>query len=299
MANEVLIHNRFVLNRKIGKGAYGVVHLGYDKLKHQLVAIKLEHQDNNNKRRLEYEYGIYKCMNHKRMPKIHWYGTEGEYKILVMDLLGNSLDQLFNLSGRKFTIKTTIVLGIQMIDLIESIHVCRHIHRDIKPENFMIGVNDNRHFLYIIDFGLSKRFKNDKKVHDKMITGKKLVGTPRYASINSHLGYELSRRDDLESIGYMLIYFLKGTLPWMGLPGDTKEERYRSIKNKKIKTTVDELCKNLPIEFKLYLTYIRSLKYKEKPNYNYVKNLFFDMSKRMNIKLDYNYDWTGKLFGKI
>ena len=294
MSNDVVIHNRFVLNRRVGKGAYGVVHLGYDKLENRLVAIKLEHQD-QDKKRLEHEHNIYKCIKHNRIPDIYWYGKAGEYSVLVMQFLGNSLDQLFNVCGRKFTIKTTIMVGIQLIELIEAVHGCNHVHRDIKPENFLIGIGKNRHYIYSIDFGLAKRFKNNKRMHAMMATGKKLVGTARYASINSHKGIELSRRDDLESIGYLLVYFLKGTLPWMGLPGRTREERYLAIHQKKEKTTVDDLCSGLPIEFSQYLTYVKSLGYKEKPKYKYIHGLLVQLANRMGIRLDFKYDWSGKL----
>ncbi len=291
MSTEVLINKRYVLNKRIGKGSYGVVHLGYDKIDKKYVAIKLEHQQ--GKKRLEYEYKIYQCMDPSKIsiPKIYWYGKEDEYNILVMEQLGNSLDQLFKSCDCKFGIKTTIMIAIQLIDLIQSVHFCRHIHRDIKPENFLFGVNEKRNYLHVIDFGLSKRFKNDDRIHCKMGTGKKLVGTARYASINSHLGNELSRRDDLESIGYMLIYFLKGTLPWMYLPGNTREERYKIIQQKKESTSLDSLCKNLPAEFLQYMKIVRSLSYKEKPKYFVLRELFTGLAQRMNIKLDYKYDW--------
>lgn len=131
-----------------------------------------------------------------------------------MDLLGKSLESLFNLCGRKFSLKTVMMLADQMIKRVEYVHSMRIIHRDIKPDNFAIGINQNKHRVFILDFGLAKKFLSSKGQHIKYKDGKSLTGTARYASINTHIGIEQSRRDDLEALGYLYVYFLKGKLPW-------------------------------------------------------------------------------------
>ena len=288
---EILINNRFVINKKVGKGSFGDVHLGHDKTNNQLVALKLEHKD--NKKMLEHEYNVYRDIgnNKSKIPKIFWYGNEGEYRVMVMEYLGESLESLLNKCGRKMSLKTTMMIGLQIFDLIHSLHCSNYVHRDLKPENFLIGIGDNRHFVHMIDFGLCKRFKNEERVHCKMVTGKKLVGTARYASINSHQGIELSRRDDMESLLYLMIYFRKGTLPWQGMPGKNREAKYEAIRQKKVSTTPEQLCQGLPVEFTHFLQHIRSLDFKEKPKYRYLRNLLLSVIKRNNYVMDFRYDW--------
>lgn len=149
---------------------------------------------------------------------MHWFGVEGDYNAMVMDLLGQSLEDLFTQSKRMFSLKTVLMLADQILQRIEFLHQNHFIHRDIKPDNFLMGLGKTKHIVYIIDFGLSKRYRDPKTgEHIQYKDGKELTGTARYASVNTHLGIEQSRRDDLESIGYILIYLLKGSLPWMGL----------------------------------------------------------------------------------
>lgn len=150
-----------------------------------------------------------------------------------MDLLGKSLEELNQLCKGKLSLKTVLLLGEQMIDRIQYLHHRHFLHRDIKPDNFVMGKNNKRHSVYIIDFGLAKRYLNREGKHIKYKQGKELTGTARYASINTHVGVEQGRRDDLESLGYVLLYFLRGKLPWQGMPGKTKKIKYRNIMNKK------------------------------------------------------------------
>lgn len=149
--------------------------------------------------------------------------------------------------SRKFTLKTVCYLGIELLKRIQFVHEKNHIHRDIKPDNFMMGADKNIDVLYIIDFGLAKKYRSgSKKHHIPMKTNKSITGTARYCSINTHKGLEQSRRDDLESIGYVLIYFLKGILPWQGLKCRTDGDRYKKIFEKKMTTTEEELCDGIP-----------------------------------------------------
>ncbi len=212
-----------------------------------------------------------------------------------MDLLGRSLEDLFNYCNRKFSLKTVLVLAYELMCRIETIHnKGKIVHRDIKPENFLMGRGRDRHTVYIIDFGLAKLFQNPRTgKHIPRKQGYSLTGTARYASVNAHLGsgkfsfypfflsssnhiivIELSRRDDLISIGYVLVYFLKGVLPWQGLHGKNNEEKYKLIFEKKSMTSLDELCAGLPEEFLNYFHYVTSLEFDQIPDYNHLKNIF-------------------------
>jgi len=209
-----------------------------------------------------------------------------------MELLGQSLENLFQAQNKSFSIKTACMLGIQMIDRIEYVHSRKIIHRDIKPDNFVIGRNDKSHIVYILDFGLSKKYYSvSHKCHIPFIKGKKLTGTARYASINALSGFEQSRRDDLESIGYILMYFIRGSLPWQGLKINKKEDRYKKICEKKKETSAKDLCAGFPSEFETFVSYTRNLQFTEVPNYNYLRNLLKTIIKKSGSTIDFFYDW--------
>merc|ERR1712019_123990 len=165
-----------------------------------------------------------------------------------------------------------------------------------KPDNFLIGLGKRKlNQVYIIDFGLAKKYR-DPKTHQHIpyVEHKSLTGTARYASVNTHLGIEQSRRDDLESLGFVLMYFNKGSLPWQGLPARTKKEKYEKIRDKKLSTSIETLTKNLPDEFGIYLNYCRSLKFEEKPDIGYLRKLFKDLFYRMGYEYDFVFDWMVK-----
>ena len=164
-----------------------------------------------------------------------------------MDLLGPSLEDLFNYTDKRFQLKTTLILADQMISRIEYVHSKNYIHRDIKPDNFLIGLGKRSNQIFLIDFGLAKKFR-DSKTHQHIPykENRSLAGTARYASVNSHLGIEQSRRDDLEAIGYVLIYFIKGKLPWQGIEGQNRAEKYHKIMEKKMAIPVEYLSYGLP-----------------------------------------------------
>jgi len=223
------------------------------------------------------------------------YGSNQKYNILIMELLGPSLDILFYDSNKKFSLKTTLLLALQMIDRIEYVHSKKLIHRDIKPDNFAIGNDEKSHILYIIDFGLAKKYwSSTNKCHIPFIKGKSLTGTARYSSINAMEGCEQSRRDDLESIGYLMVYFVKGQLPWQGFKAANKEERYRKIYEKKKSTSNSELCDGLPTEFEIFINYAKNLGFTDVPNYDYLRQLLNSVIAKNKICVDYYYDWDEK-----
>ena len=184
------------------------------------------------------------------------------------------------------------MLGIQMLARIEYIHSKYILHRDIKPDNFVVGQLMNKHRVYMIDFGLAKKYVTRDGKHIPYREGKSLTGTARYASINTHLGIEQARRDDLESLGFVLMYFLRGSLPWQNMRANNKKEKYEKIMEKKLGTAIETLCKGFPNEFVAYLSYCRNLKFEDKPDYNYLKNLFKDLFTKSGYEVDYHYDWN-------
>ena len=209
-----------------------------------------------------------------------------------MELLGKSLEDIFQSQQKKFTIKTVCMVGIQMLDRLEFIHSKNIIHRDIKPDNFVLGLDNKSHIIYILDFGLSKKFRSSRThQHIKFSVNKKLTGTARYASINALKGCEQSRRDDLEAIGYVLMYFLRGSLPWQGLHVNKGEDRYKKILIKKKGTSAEELCKTFPSEFAEYINYTRNLEFEADPDYKFLRGLLTTVLEKQKCEFDFYYDW--------
>ncbi|KAK2121577.1 Casein kinase I isoform epsilon [Saguinus oedipus] len=345
-----------------------------------LIAIKLECVKTKHPQ-LHIESKFYKMMQgggeHGAGRRQGWLGSgrpEGDYNVMVMELLGPSLEDLFNFCSRKFSLKTVLLLADQMISRIEYIHSKNFIHRDVKPDNFLMGLGKKGNLVYIIDFGLAKKYR-DARTHQHIPyrENKNLTGTARYASINTHLGIEQSRRDDLESLGYVLMYFNLGSLPWQGLKAATKRQKYERISEKKMSTPIEVLCKGYPCpvrkscglgswsrlpdkllaavgrsslarkvaealsqagqafiviesicrnsgwlgqcwlqglweygphggplcplqpppaEFSTYLNFCRSLRFDDKPDYSYLRQLFRNLFHRQGFSYDYVFDWN-------
>lgn len=290
---EFIVAGRYRLVRKLGSGSFGDIFLGINVTNGEEVAVKMEPK-NARHPQLMYESKLYKILQGGiGIPHVRWFGVEKEYNVLVMDLLGPSLEDLFNFCSRRFTMKTVLMLADQMIARIEYVHNRNFIHRDIKPDNFLMGIGRHCNKLFLIDFGLAKKYRDSRtRQHIPYREDKNLTGTARYASINAHLGIEQSRRDDMESMGYVLMYFNRGSLPWQGLKAATKKQKYEKISEKKMTTSIESLCKGYPAEFAMYLNYCRGLRFEEMPDYMYLRQLFRILFRTLNHQYDYMFDWT-------
>ncbi|XVE72908.1 hypothetical protein DITRI_Ditri11bG0075900 [Diplodiscus trichospermus] len=288
-----VIGGKFKLVRKIGCGSFGELYLGVNVQTGEEVAVKLE-SIRTKYPQLHYESKLYMLLQGGTgIPQLKWFGLETDYNVMVIDLLGPSLEDLFNCCNRKLSLKTVLMLADQLINRVEYMHSRGFLHRDIKPDNFVMGLGRKANQVYIIDYGLAKKYRDlQTHKHIPYRENKNLTGTARYASVNTHLGVEQSRRDDLESIGYVLLYFLRGSLPWQGLKAATKKQKYDKISEKKVSTPIEVLCKSYPSEFVAYFHYCRSLRFEDKPDYSYLKRLFRDLFIREGYQFDYIFDWT-------
>ena len=281
------VGSSYKLIKSLGKGSFGDVYLVTDRDNNEF-ACKVE--QNSSKNRLKGESLIYKRFEMKKLdcvPRVYKYIATPEYNLLIMELLGKSLDVVLEDNGGRLDISTVMKIAITLISHIEKIHRIGIIHRDIKPNNFMFGKGINKSKLYIMDFGLSKKWYIDGS-HIDYTTDRSMIGTARYASLNIHNGIEPSRRDDMEAIGYMLVYLLQGSLPWQGLKKKTKENPLEDkIGDKKLMIDVKLLCAGLPDCFCDYINYTRNLRFTEKPDYDYLRELFINSAQKNKIDLKY------------
>ena len=283
--------NKFKCIKKLGEGSFGMIYKA--EYNNEYFALKFENRK-NSQNLLESEAEIMSYLKGPNIPYVKSYGYSGDYNILVMQLLGKSLEDLFE-ERKKFSIKTVCLLACQMLTVLEYVHNHHIIHRDIKPDNFVMGLDDLSSYLYLLDFGLAKKYRSSTTlIQYPMVFKKKLTGTARYASINALKGYEQSRRDDLESVGYVLMYLLRGILPWQGVEAKRKEDRYKKIIEEKRGTNSYDLCYGFPNEFERYVEYTKNLEYTEEPDYDMCRGLFMRIMRREKWKFDYIYDWTTK-----
>lgn len=296
--------DRYEIATELGVGSFGTIYAVVDKKSNKTYAAKVEPKKCRFPQ-LRFEYNVYQAIkNGNGIPRIHAFGNVvlstrkckalKEHRMMVVDKLGPSLEMLFWLCNRKFSLKTVAMIGIQLLNRLEHLHKCGFIHRDIKPDNFLIGdpARDRKSLslVYMIDLGLCKKWWVDGK-HVPYREGKSLTGTPRYTSINTHKGISQSRRDDLEAVGYMLLYFLRGKLPWQGTKAATKQEMYQEIGRIKLNSKISDLCKDLPPEIEQYITQVRNLSFTESPNYHSLRSLYKRAIDRSGQKIDWEFDW--------
>ena len=257
------------MNKKIGQGAFGKIFSGVNRNTNEQVAVKIERKCELSP--LRNEARIYAALRGmKGVPKMRSWGTEGNYNYLVIDLLGESLEDRRVSSGGTIELKQALSFGIQMLERIRDMHESGLLHRDVKPGNFIFGGRtSDPSMLYVIDFGLTKVFRVDRK-HIALKKGQRMLGTERFASINIHQGLSPSRRDDIESLGYVIVYLLLGQLPWQH-PVNSDDDIAHMKSNENIWNTLNDqsVSKNI-IEF---LKYARNLEYEDKPDYEYLIEL--------------------------
>jgi len=287
------IAKRWTLTKLLGAGSFGQIYIAKDAWSEREVAVKLEIKETKHPQ-LVYEAKLLKLLQGAPgVAEVYHYDEEQEHTVMVMELMGPSLEDCFNLCGRKIPLKSTLMLADQMLMRIEYFHSKHYIHRDIKPDNFLIGRGQKSNIVYIIDFGLAKKYRNPETlVHGPYRENKNLTGTARYASLNAHLGLEQSRRDDLEAIGFVLVYFLRGTLPWQGVKAPPGRDKYAAIMDMKLNMPFQELCAGIPPEFATYLEYARNLAFDQEPDYRYCRWIFQNLYRQQRFDNDGGFEWN-------
>ena len=286
---DTLFFSKYRTVKKLGEGSFGCVYKAV--FDDEYYAMKME-DISLDYDLLENEATILNYLQGPHIPRFESYSKDKGYNILIMELLDKSLDNHLAKLGQ-FSVKTTAMIGYQIMKILKYIHDKHIIHRDIKPDNFAMGRNESNGTLYLIDFGLAKKFRSSRTLKQYPLTKRKsLTGTARYASINALQGYEQSRRDDLESAGYVLMYFLRGDLPWQNIKIKGKKDKYAKICNKKKEISSKELGKNFPSEFAEILEYFKNLGYTEDPNYEMCWKKMVNVLEKEKQSFDYIYDWT-------
>lgn len=265
-----------------------------------------------NRPKLRHEYKVYRALRAcEGTPRALEFGTEYGYNAIVMNRYGPSLEELFHLCGTKFTLKTVLLIADQLVSSsavsylctingaqitqIEYLHNSDYVHRDLKPDNLLIGISKDQPRVHVIDFGLANQYRDPvSKRHIPLAHKRTITGTARYLSIHNHLGIEHSRRDDLESLGYIFIYFLRGSLPWQDLEASSRKEKYRHILKRKLNVSIESLCMGLPESFDTFLNYARDLPFDARPDYTYLRTLFQNTFYHAGFHNDNEFDWSLK-----
>ena len=301
LENVYEINNKYtiLLDYKLGSGAFGQIYKCLNKENNKLYAAKIEPYDTNNPQLQKENKFLNELKGNFGFPITYDYINKSTDKILILDLLGPNLgDIMYNLPNKKFSIKTTLMITNQILQRIKDLHNKNIIHRDIKPENFVIGKSPKERIIYMIDFGLSKHYINEKNnIHIPFKNERNVIGTLRYISINCHMRNEVSRRDDLESFFYVIVYFFTGSLPWIGIRCKNKEEKFKRVFEKKKEFVPEKICFELPEEFKMFICYVLDLDFMDTPNYSYLNDLINKLFTRFGyFKDDINFDWYNKEF---
>ena len=284
-----IVNQNYRLLALLGKGSFGKIYLAFDLKNQAYIALKIEKKEKEGY--LCKEALLYEALRGTLgIPTIFEHGYDSESQFLAMELLGHSVEELYIQCNNRLSLKTTLLLADQMIERLQQVHERGILHRDIKSHNFVMGIAENTSLVYLLDFGLAKAYRKGSE-HVRYREDKHMIGTVRYASINNQRGVQQSRRDDLESLGYVLVYLVNGGLPWQGIQESSKRLRKALILDKKLKTSLECLCMGLPGEFINYISYTRSLEFEETPNYAYLKRIFKNLFIRMNFQYDFLFDW--------
>lgn len=289
---SIVIENKYRIINRIGEGAYGSIFEGHNTNTGEKVAIKISEMNSNIL--LKNEARIYNALSDvDGIPIIRSYGMTGKYSYLVMNLLGNSLEYFKEQCGGRLTLKCVLMIGVKLLERIKTIHQKGIIHRDIKPDNILFGRGEDEDKLFLIDFGLAKTYMDSQGGHIDITYDNGLVGTREFVSVNIHNGYTPSRRDDLESLGYLLVYLLQGSTPWSNINIIDTEEKNKQIGGiKTMKSVWMMFDDDIPGEFVLFIMYCRKLEFSQEPDYNYLKILLTNLYKLHGFPVDNKYDWS-------
>ncbi len=288
----------YFLNKQIGKGSFGKIYQvtsTQDSATYAAKVISTSETDDNKFSELSKETIILKKLEKEEgFPKVKDLVVNTNSEILIMSLLGPNLQSLLKESGGRFSLKTVLMIGMQTLKRIEILHSKGILHRDLKPENLVIGhQKDSLSTVYLIDFGLATAFMDTKNHHIPFNKKGHVVGTLYYLSVYGHLGIQASRRDDLITLGYLLLHLFYGQLPWINVKGDM-QEKVLSIFQLKSTITLEKLCQGLPNEFVQYFRYVLNLPFFQKPNYLFLEELLSKMMKDGGFKNDGHFDWIQK-----
>ncbi|VDM96909.1 unnamed protein product [Thelazia callipaeda] len=252
---------------------------------------------------LKHEYAVYKSLRvqnkQHRATSLFRYGAVDGYRALVMSLMGPALEELFIYCGRKFSLKTILLLADQMLDRLQTIHDAGYVHGNLTPDSFVMGVNENCCKVYLINMKYASKFlkiRGQSRKHIPYMEQMEFYGSHTFASINRHLGTVASRRDDLESFMYIMLYFLRGKLPWQ-IHEDSG--RYKDVLEMKLSISLEVLCRGLPAEFVMAMSYCRSMKFAEIPDYIFLRRLFRNLFKVNAYKEDWKFDWMLQYIGNM
>ncbi|CAD8187350.1 unnamed protein product [Paramecium octaurelia] len=282
-----LIGEKYKVKKLLSQGSFGKVYLGRNIENGMKVAIKVEKQEMSNCLSLEREVEILKKLRGiPQVPELLWHGKHNEFQVMITKMLGFDLIYFLK-KNKKFSIECIFNIAQQMIEILENIHKKNIIHRDLKPENILAKSHSDQ--IYLIDFGISKSSVKSKKQNKAKIP---FIGTSRYASVTAHRGLEQARRDDLESLGYVLIYLFKQKLPWSNYE-KFENDRIERIGQLKFEMKPQDICEGCPQQILNYMTQVAGLNHQQIPNYQKLKLIF---QLKINHKQHIIFDWSNNQF---
>ena len=288
-----LIFGKYSIKYLISKGSFGEVYFGTNVIDGKNYALKIEEKNTENSF-LQNECYILLNIKGPGIPSVISYGVSGKYNILVENLLGKSIWDIWNEKNKRFNLKDTCIFAIQAISLLEYVHSKNYLHRDIKPANFLVGNPDNSQ-IYLIDFGNAKKFRSSKTgKHIKIMKSKLIFGALLFLSMNIFKQIESARKDELESLGLVIIYLFIGSLPWSKIKFYTLYDGLIKIGKIRKNISIENICKGMPKEMNTYMNYIKNLNYEQCPDYEYLRKLFTNVLKKIGESDEQLFSWVDK-----
>ncbi|PLN81558.1 protein kinase-like protein [Aspergillus taichungensis] len=294
---DLVVGGRFRLLEYVAGGSFGEVFMATDLQKHKIVAVKLEPKfENIDPSSLGIELNIYRALvGGVGMPEMYWFGEEGDYRVMAVELLGPTLYDLLDYVGNKFSLKTVLMIADQLICRLRFMHSRKILHQDVTAGNVIMGTGRKGNCVYLTDFGCAARYFEDPSKADPYDR----IGTDSFASLSAHAGRAQCPRDDLESLGFLLLFLLGSKFPWNDYvpksPLD-QDKIWKDIGQIKNDTTIETLCEGVPHAFLLYFRHVRSLQYHDRPDYSYLRSIFRELFVESGFEYDHVYDWTAQLF---